>query len=117
MWIFLPDCMVSIVAHRTQPDALLVRARVAGDVSRFALRGGFEVSEFEDPNADYRFRAVLPRVIVMDILANHCMGMDYANHKGAIAPGDRVRHDWYMDVWDAGYRVQGRARVGAPLWP
>ena len=32
MWVFLSDAFLSIVAHRDDPDALLVRARRQGDI-------------------------------------------------------------------------------------
>jgi hypothetical protein len=32
MWVFLNDSFLSIVAHRTEPGVLLVRARTAGDI-------------------------------------------------------------------------------------
>ena len=32
MWIFLPNAMLSIVAHRQRADFLMIRARIKGDI-------------------------------------------------------------------------------------
>lgn len=109
MWIFSPDSFVSIVAHRTKPDVLLVRARLPGDLER--MFPGAKVKETRA--ADYRFRAELPRHIVADEVAKRIAGIDYDNVKGAIPKvGGRVGrvHDSRAMAmhrcWDAMHAAQ-----------
>jgi hypothetical protein len=114
MWVFLSDCAVSIVAYRGDVSQLLVRARVAGDVERFARWGGLRsLKEEVTPNADYGFRAVLPRKLVASALAEWAKALVYTNFKDSVE--DDARHRWYMDVWQAGYRVQNPRPV-YPDW-
>lgn len=105
MWIFTPTAMVSIVAHRTKPGCLLVRARLRGDLER--LFPGCTVQR--TPGADYRFRACLPRATVAGVIASAFASMTYDNVKNAIphgAPVHDLRHRFMSEVWRAGMRAQ-----------
>jgi hypothetical protein len=105
MWIHLSDSFLSVVAHRTQPDDLLVRARVAGDIGR-VFPG---VIETETPSADYRYRATIPRKTVAAVLAEQVASIDYDNFKNSVTEDDR--HDAYFQSWHAMHRLQSdRAR-------
>lgn len=105
MWIFLNNAFLSAVAHRTQPDDLLVRGRVAGDIGR-VFPG---VIETETPSADYRYRATIPRKTVAAVLAEQVASISYPNFKSSIKEADR--HDACMDVWSVMHRLQtDRAR-------
>ena len=102
MWIFLNNAMLSIVAHRSKPDTLLVRARVKGDIEAvFPLAPVFTL-----PSADYHYRAEVPRSEVAAALAQQVNELAYDNFKASV--NDRARHDWYMDVWSLGHAVQAR---------
>ena len=57
MWVFLPDGFFSIVAHRHEPENVMIRARNAQHLDH--LFPGCEVTELDQ--ADYRYRTVLPR--------------------------------------------------------
>jgi hypothetical protein len=103
MWIFLNCAMLSIVAHRTEPNSLLVRARERGDIERVFPN----VETWEDASADYRYRAVIPRDQVARAIGECAAGIAYPNFKGSVR--DDARHDWYMDVWAAGDRHQQAA--------
>jgi hypothetical protein len=105
MWIFLNNAFLSAVAHRTQPDDLLVRGRVAGDIGR-VFPG---VIETETPSADYRYRATIPRKTVAAALAEQAASIDYDNFKNSVTEDDR--HDAYFETWGAMNRLQqNRAR-------
>ncbi len=100
MWIHLSDTFLSVVAHRTKPDMLLVRGRVAGDIER-VFPG---VIETETPSADYRFRATIPRKTVAAVLAEQVAGIDYDNFKNSVTEHDR--HDAYFQSWYAMHDLQ-----------
>jgi hypothetical protein len=100
MWIHLNDAFLSVVAHRTDPGVLLVRARVAGDIER--VFPGADV--VETPTADYRFRAVLPHAVVGAALVSRLSSIKYDNFKNSVAEDDR--HDAYADCWLAMRRFQ-----------
>ena len=103
MWIFLNNAMLSIVAHRRKPDTLLVRARVKGDIEAVFP----QVAVFSLTNADYHYRAEVPRSEVAAALAQQIQEMAYDNFKRSVK--DHARHDWYMDVWSLGHAVQQTA--------
>jgi len=107
MWTFLNNAFLSIVADRNDPDGLLVRARFAGDIS--AVFADAEVSE--TPDADYRYRARLPRQRVADALAQQALTLTATNFKASVA--ERWRHDLYMEVWSTMNREQHRRHTRA----
>jgi hypothetical protein len=95
MWILRNDSFLSVVQHRDMPGKLLVRSRIEGDIER--AMPGAEV--FEDPSADYRYRAIVDRQALKDALCEAVDAIDYDNFKNSIAKSDRKRHHTYMDVW------------------
>lgn len=101
MWLFSTRGFVSIVANRNDPAAFLVRGRFKGDVN--AVFPGVDVQI--TPDADYRFRASVPRDEVARQLAQLAGDIDYDNFKTA-APGDR--HGVYLQVWSAMMTEQER---------
>ncbi len=101
MWIFLNDAALSVVEDRADPKRLLVRSRVKGDIQTALPLADV----FEDLEADYRYRAFVPREDLKDALARAVDGIDYANFKGSVK--QRRRHLAYMDVWGAMARVYG----------
>jgi hypothetical protein len=92
-WIFLNNSFLSIVSPNGKRGALLVRARVAGDLE--AIFPDARVTE--TPARDYRFRATIPRDAVAKAVASQVLGIDYKNFKGSVPDTDR--HDAYMKVW------------------
>ena len=114
MWIFLNDSFLSIVADRDQPNSLMVRARIRGDIER--VFPGYDV--VETPSADYAFRATIPRRIVAGRLAAYAASIGYDNFKDSVA--DYARHDAYIGVWTTMHRYgasAGRARTAAVKRP
>ena len=98
MWIALTEGWLSIVAHRDKPDHLLVRARNPKHITRTF---GEQVM-YTDANADYPFRADVPRGAVIEFLSRRLVHMNYDNFKNTI--GDERYHDAALDVWRAMFR-------------
>ena len=98
MWIALTEGWLSIVAHRDNPDYLLVRARNPSHIRRtFGER-----VMYTDADADYPFRADVPRRAVIDFLINRLERMTYDNFKNTI--DDDRYHDAAVDVWRTMFR-------------
>lgn len=102
MWVFLNNAFLSVVAHRTRPEFLLIRARVKGDIERVFPKA--EVSE--SAHNDYRFRAEVKRVEVGKVLGGVASGLKYDNFKHSVAEQDR--HDAYVKAWEAMANLQRR---------
>lgn len=102
MWIFFPNAMLSIVAHRDKPDTLMVRARFAGDIERVFPRA----QVCRTPSADYLYRAEVSRIEATARIGEALASMTYTNVKGAIAVGDGWRYSAMHDVWDVMHRAQ-----------
>ena len=80
MWLFFSDGFLSIVAHRDLPDHLLVRSRNARH-----LKSLFPNAEhYTIRNADYPYRANVPRKAVADMLVRYVMAMNYDNYKNSV---------------------------------
>src|SRR5258707_222285 len=103
MWIFFSDSFLSIVAPPAigvldSKRYLIVRARLKGDINR--VFPGVRVTTSK--NRDYRYRAIIERDRVADVLANEARGIAYTNFKNSVK-SDR-RHDAYLDVWRVMHR-------------
>lgn len=103
MWIYLSDSYLSIVEYRDDPTQLLVRARCPGDLERVF---GPEISVAETPTHDYRYRTVLPRQRVAEVLADRVLAINYPNFKNSVREHDR--HDAYFSAWSAMGGLQRR---------
>lgn len=97
MWIFLSDSFLSVVADRANPDGprLLVRARRAGHIENVFPQAKVE----QTPNADYAFRAWVPRDDVAKAVAAEVLNLDYSNFKNSIE--EPQYHDACLDAWFA----------------
>jgi hypothetical protein len=93
MWVFQNSSFLSVVAHKDRPGHLLVRSRIKGDIERAIP----EAKVFEDVDADYRYRAVVPTELFKDAMGEAVDRIDYYNFKNSVRDGPR--HDAYMSVW------------------
>jgi hypothetical protein len=84
------DAFISIVAHKDQPHALLVRARAGTDIPRLFPAARVVCT----PAADYRYRAVIPRAAVAAVIADKIAGITYTNFKASVS--DTQRHNAYF---------------------
>jgi hypothetical protein len=113
MWLMFSDCFLSVVSKDCGPTELLVRARRRGDIERMFP----SAKVIEDTKTDYLYRAVLPRDVVKQAVADMIDHIDYPNFKNSVK--DRMLHDAYLDVWAAMAGVQfpppyGGARINRP---
>lgn len=99
MWIFLNDAFFSIVEPGTdlppkdRKGNLVVRARMRGDIEK-VFRGS---KVKETPARDYRFRAIVPRARVAEVIAWRIKNIDYGNFKNSVK--NDKRHKAYGRVW------------------
>jgi hypothetical protein len=103
MWIF-SESFLSIVADKFDPDVLVVRARVEGDIERYFPNAAV----LESAGSDYRYRASIPRKDVIITVARMIFDIDYPNYKSSLS--DHRRSPWYMTVWDSMWRMQEALR-------
>src|SRR5215471_17812494 len=101
MWIYSKNSFVSVVQDRNDPETLIVRARVAGDIEAMFA----EAEVIHTPTmADYRYRARLQRQDVAAGIAKQVSAIDYGNFKDSIT--DKRRKPFYMRVWHAMWDMQ-----------
>lgn len=100
MWIMTNQGMLSIVQHRTYQTVMIVRARNREPLDRHFP--DFEPIEMR--LADYRWRVIVPRPAVAEVLAKLVADITYANFKDSVQ--DRDLHDAYLTCWGAMYRYQ-----------
>ena len=106
MWLFVSGGFLSIVAHRHQPDDLLVRARHPNHIQ--AVFPDAQVTFMR--GADYPYRAVLGREVVQAAVAEYLCTMNYDNFKNSIE--DDEYHDVCLDVWRTMWAYGNRHRNG-----
>ena len=106
MWLFTTQGFYSAVAHREDPDKIIVRTRAGEDLEALADQiPDLEISE--DPTADYRYRATVARDEWRRALDAFGRDLDYDNFKNTVAArqGPDRAHS-YFDVWEAMRRLQ-----------
>lgn len=82
MWIYTPSSALSVVAHRDDPNVLLVRSRDINDLILFLLPQDMDRIQ-HTPAADYPYRALMTRDAFADTLSDFVrMELDYSNVKG-----------------------------------
>ena len=106
MWLFVSGGYLSIVAHRHQPDDLLVRARHPDHIQ--AVFPDAQVAFMRA--ADYPYRTVLPRELVQQAVGEYLLSMQYDNFKNSII--DDEYHDVCLDVWRTMWAYGTRNRNG-----
>jgi hypothetical protein len=108
VWVMTTRGFYSVVQDDEDPDTLLVRARVRGDLERLGeIIEGLEL--WHDPAADYAWRAPVARsewAYALGVLAGE---IDYRNFKEAVAERQgEERASVYGQVWSALYWLQAR---------
>jgi hypothetical protein len=101
MWLITERGFYSVVAHRDEPNHLIVRARVRADlVALEALAPLIDVRIMETPDADYSYRAIVTREDWQAAVAVLTAGIDYDNVKGMVAERQGPeRAAIYSNVW------------------
>ncbi len=114
MWVMATQGFYSVVAHRDEPEHVIVRSRTREDIE--ALREQIpDIEPFEDRRADYRHRAIVSRAEWVAAIAQLTTEIDYDNFKNAVARTqgpERARV--YGDVWGDLRQLQVDTEGGAP---
>ena len=105
MWLMTNKGFVSIVKDRDIKNNLMVRARIKGHIE--AVFTGAKASYTE--NADYAYRASIPKSVVAQVMADLVDDVTYDNFKNSVK--DDPLHKAYMDVWTVMYRYQQRFKA------
>ena len=96
MWIVINKTFISIVENRHNKNELLVRSRVKGDIEKIFP----DAEVIENNDADYLFRAFLPRGQVSEAIKKEVDMIDYGNFKDSVPKSDIKRLNSYMNVWN-----------------
>lgn len=106
MWIFTNRGMLSCVQHRDHPNVLLVRSR-----DRETLDELFpDYEPIENLAADYRWRVIVPKHKVAQVVCQAINDIDYPNFKDSVRDDDL--HNAYMGCWSVMHRYQTRVSNG-----
>lgn len=101
MWIVTNKSFLSVVQDRKNPDKMVVRARVKGDLESFF---GSDIKVLETDDSDYRFRTFVHRTVLKGKMLEEINSIDYSNFKNSVE--DDERYGWYTQIWSVMYRVQ-----------
>lgn len=113
MWILMDTGFISIVQHNRDPRLMLVRSRVEDDLAALGTdcaAHGWDLDIERDDTADYRWRTIIPRDVLADILRDRVLGIDYDSHVKDVAlersAPNPARRDAYYDTWAAMHTMQ-----------
>ena len=101
MWIFSREAFLSVVAHNTKPNILVVRSRFEGHIEKVFPKASVE----EDEKRDYRFRAELPIKEVAKAISRTVSEIDYPNFKDSLS--DEKYLDCCLDVYSVVLKHSG----------
>jgi hypothetical protein len=108
MWLFTTKGFYSVVEHRDDPDYLLIRCRVKSDLENL-LDHMPTMEMVETKNADYRYRAVVPRREWLATMLELGDELDYDNFKDAVKKRQGAeRSSVYLRVWQVLLHLQPR---------
>lgn len=107
MWLFTTLGFFSVVAHRDDPDLMIVRARTRRDIEALSDRF-LPVGEIdEESGTDYPFRIFVARDELERAAAALARDIDYDNFKDAVAMRQgHGRADLYHEIWALLRRLQ-----------
>lgn len=114
MWLCLNDAFFSIVdpGDAAPPGSngtcLLVRARIKGDLERYFP----EAEILEDAGTDYRYRVIIKRAYVYELVTDSVTKINYTNFKDSVDSNTLL--DLYHQFWDAAWSVQEKLRNALP---
>ncbi|MGC9327814.1 MAG: hypothetical protein ACP5I1_09290 [Candidatus Hinthialibacter sp.] len=102
MWLFTSQSFLSIVVDQNNPERRLVRARRPGDIEKLFPNA----QVFEDPSADYRYRAFVSVEELIEMASQYIRSMSYTNFKNSISSSDDEYHYACLDVWSVMRKLQ-----------
>lgn len=115
MWVFMNDAFFSAVEHEKNPDWVMVRARMEGDLERAFQVNSSEVLETSD--SDYRFRITVTKdelnAAIISYVSNY---LDYTNFKNSIPKEDKARYKAYTGVWQEMLEYQEDVYGMSDMW-
>jgi hypothetical protein len=100
MWICFNDGFLSIVQVPRNPGMLRVRARKRSHLESF-LRGT-PSRILQTPERDYRWRAIVKRSTIAELLKQYVLNMDYDSFKGSVRD---VRLSAMYSTWWSDHRL------------
>jgi hypothetical protein len=107
MWVFTQYGFFSIVHKDSDEHHLLVRARFRGDLERLRKKEPRLGRTIETEDADYRFRAFIPREAAAELFAGLMRELMYGNFKEHAAEFLGNAHlAVYHDVWEVTRKAQ-----------
>jgi hypothetical protein len=104
MWLCFNNAFVSAVAHHSQPDMLVVRARMKEHLEN--LFPDMKDRIIMAPERDYRWRVLVDRKQFADLVASRIEEISYTNFKDSVK--DDELHDMYLTWWSDHYQLQAR---------
>lgn len=108
MWLITTQGFYSAVEHRDDPDVLIIRARALEDIEALRVQVP-SIEPFEDPTADYRWRAFVKRAEWVEAVGKLAAEVDYPNFKNAVAERQgRGRAFVYSKVWQVLLELRSR---------
>jgi hypothetical protein len=94
LWIFNRDGFASITQHRDNPDLLIVKTRVKGDLAKMFGAG----HRLIEAGSDYAFRALVNRSDVAHGSVRMVAEIDERNFKQTVT--DKRRMPYYFQIWE-----------------
>lgn len=118
MWVFTTRGFYSITVSTDDPTAMQIRARERYDLEALIELVGMDAKILTTPQADYRFRVIVPAHTVGGILLALGNDITYCNFKGAIAktPDQAHKEPGLHRIWSI-HREWQRDGTKAPTHP
>jgi hypothetical protein len=122
MWLFTKYGFISAVNARLggpnrslppDPNKIVIRARVRSHMQNVfdafpGLLGKFEINEDTVGRRDYKYIAIAPKLVWIEVVSKLANEMDYPKFKPSVIEFDGMAayRDSLLDVWQVMYETQ-----------
>ncbi len=106
MWLMTQHGFYSIVCKGD--DAFHIRARVKRDLEYLNEIMGWKLKIHSSSDTDYRYRIIVSRICMLEVLQAIGERIDYGNFKNRVhsTPDQAAKSTAYANVWAELYRLQ-----------
>jgi hypothetical protein len=108
MWVASKYGFYSIVESSLKKGDFMVRGRIKKDLENLINNYDLKYEIIKTLDSDYRYRIIMPKSAITQLLFQLGEDIDYSNFKGKIAatPDQYEKLDAYHSVWKAMNRLQ-----------
>ncbi len=108
MWVFTKHGFFSAVQTREDKDKIMIRSRNKDHLVNLMVECSLKLDVITTMDSDYRYRIIVSKPVLVDMLTFLALDIDYSNFKDAVYD-EHGRCDYERalhEVWYSMYKTQ-----------